>query len=63
MMCAENNIRMNTATIEIVRRKENTESQTNGTKTQRIDKRHISEDKFKAFECDVEADLSTAEFS
>ena len=54
---------MNTATNEIVRRKENAESQNNGTKTKRIDKRHISEDNFKAFECDEEADLSTAEFS
>ena len=63
MMCAENNIRKNTATNKIVRIKENTESRKNGTITQRTNKRHISEDKFKAFECDEEADLSTAEFS
>ena len=63
MMCAENNIRMNTVTNEIVRRKDNTESRNNGTKTQIIDKRHISEDKFKAYVCDEKADLSTAEFS
>ena len=34
MMGAENSFRMNTATNEIVRRKENIESQNNGTKTQ-----------------------------
>ena len=63
MMCAENKISMNTGTNEIVREKENIESRNNRTEKQRIDKRHINEDKFKAFECDEEADLSTAEFS
>ena len=28
-----------------------------------MDKRHISEDRFKAYECNEETDLSTAEFS
>ena len=53
MMCAENNIGMNTGTNEIVRttaiRREATESQSNKTGTQRIEKRHVSKDKFKAF--------------
>ena len=66
-MCAENNIGMNTGTNEIVRttaiRREATESQSNKTGTQRIEKRHVSEDKFKAFECNEESDLSTVEFS
>ena len=70
MMCAENNdIGMNTGTNEIVRtntkaiRREATENHSNETGTQRIDNRHVSEDKFRAFECNEESDLSTAEFS
>ena len=54
-------------TNEIVRttaiRREATENRSNKIRTQRIDKRHISENKFRAFECNEEADLSTAEFS
>ena len=69
-MCAEDNdISMNADTNEIVRmntkeiRREATENHRNETGTQRIDKRHVSEDKFRAFECNEESDLSTAEFS
>ena len=68
-MCAENNIGMNTGTNEIVRtntkaiRRETTESHSNKTGTQRIDKGYVSEDKFRVFECNEESDLSTVEFS
>ena len=66
MMCDK--VGMDTDTNEIFRknvkttRKENGEN-SNITGLQRIDKRHVSEDKFKAFECSEESDLSTVEFS
>ena len=61
-MCAENRMSMNTDTNEIMRKNVKMEN-SNKTGVQRLDKRHISEDKFKAFECNEETDLSTAEFS
>ena len=59
---------MNTGTNEIFRgniktTKKEINENSNKTGVQRLDKRHISEDKFKAFECREETDLSTAEFS
>ena len=69
-MCAEDNdISMNADTNEIVRtntkaiRWAATGNHTNETGTQRIDKRHVSENTFRVFECNEESDLSTAEFS
>ena len=64
-MCAENRMSMNTDTNEIFRKNVKTTRTENSNKTgvQKLDKRHISEDKFKAFECSEESDLSTAEFS
>ena len=70
MMCAEDNdISMNTDTIKIARtntkviRREATEKHTNKNETQRIDKKHVSENTFKAFECNEESDLSSRIFS
>ena len=62
MMCAENRISRNTDTNEIFRKNVKTTKTENSNKTgvQRLDKRHISEDKFKAFECSEESDISTA---
>ena len=65
MICAENKIIMNTNTNSIwgeknkTTKKELNES-SNKTGVQRLDKRHISEDKFKAFKCSEESDISTA---
>ena len=61
-MCAEDRTNMDVNTNEILRKNVQMES-FNKTGVQRIDKRHISEDKFKAYECNEETDLSTAEFS
>ena len=61
-MCTENSTNMNIDTNAILRKNFQMES-FNKTGVQRIDKRHISEDKFKAYECNEETDLSTAEFS
>ena len=70
MMCAEaNDISTNAVTNEIVRtnakviRRSATGNDANENETQRMDKRHVSENTFKAFECNEESDLSTAEFS
>ena len=68
MICAEKRVSMNTDTNEIFRENIKTtkeESNENSSKTglQRLDKRHISEDKFKAYERSEESDLSTTEFS
>ena len=70
MMCAEDNdIRMNADTNKIVRtninaiRRTANGKHTNEKETQRIGKRHVSENTFKAFECNEESDLSAAEFS
>lgn len=65
MMCAENRISRNTDTNEIFRKnvkttKKEINENSNKTGVQRLDKRHISEDKFKAFECSEESDISTA---
>ena len=58
-MCAENRMSMNTDTNEIKRKNVKMEN-SNKTGVQRLDKRHINEDKFKAFECNEEMYLSTA---
>ena len=70
MMCAEaNDISMNADTNEIVRtntkaiRRADTGKHINENETQRIERWHVSENTFKAFECNEESDLSTAEFS
>ena len=70
MMCGEaKDISLNADTNEIVRtntkaiRMADTEKHIKLNKTQRIEKRHVSENTFKAFECNEESDLSTAEFS
>ena len=68
MMCAENRISMSTGINEIFRgnvktTKKEINANSNKTGGQRFDKRHISEDKCKAFECSEESDISTAEFS
>ena len=68
MMYAEGSDKsMNADNNEIVRakaiRRETTKNHTNDTGKQRIDKRHVSEETFRAFECNEESDLSTAEFS
>ena len=58
-MCAENRMSMNTDTNEIFRKTVRTTKTENSNKTgvQRLDKRHISEDKFKAFKCSEETNL------
>ena len=58
-MCAENKTTMNIETNKILRKIEHY----NKTGEQRLDKRHISKDRFKAYICNEESDLSTAEFS
>ena len=61
-MCAENKTTMNIDTNEILRKDVKVENH-NNTGVQRMDKRHISEDIFKAYQCNEEMDLSIAEFS
>ena len=61
-MCAENKMTMNIETNKILRKDAKIENY-NKTGEQRLDKRHISEDRFKAYMCNEESDLSTAEFS
>ena len=68
MICAEKRVSMNTDTNEIFREnikttKEESNENSNKTGLQRLDKRHIIEYKFKAYEYSEESDLSTAEFS
>ena len=61
-MCAENKTTMNIETNNILRKDTKIEHY-NKTGEQRLDKRHISEAGFKAYMCNGESDLSTAEFS
>ena len=61
-MCAENKTTMNIKTNNILR-KDTKIGHYNKTGEQRLDKRHISEAGFKAYMCNEESDLSTAEFS
>ena len=61
-MCAENKTTMNINTNKILRKDVKVEHY-NKMGEQRMDKRHISEDRFKAYECNEESDLFTAEFS
>ena len=61
-MCAENKTTMNINTNEILRKDVKVEHY-NKTGEQRLDKRHISKDRFKAYMSNEESDLSTAEFS
>ena len=44
-------------------RRTDTKIYANSNETQRIEKRHISKNTFRAFECNEQSDLSTAEFS
>ena len=53
---------MNIETNKILRKDAKIEHY-NKTGEQRLDKRHISKDRFKAYMCNEESDLSTAEFS
>ena len=62
-MCAEKKPNMNTDANEILRKDIKVENHNNTGGIQRIDKRHINEDIFKAYQCNEEMDLSTAEFS
>ena len=61
-MCAENKTTINIETNKILRKDAKIEHY-NKTGEQRLDKRHIDEDRFKAYMCNEESDLSTAEFS
>ena len=64
-ICADCRIRKNTDTNEILREGVTAKksSDNNNSGTQRLGKRHLGDDSFKAFECREEDDLSTAEFS